>query len=48
MKTMLAFPSCIDLINIITNYYLETNVLCLKFIQVESKVTYSENLYKDK
>ena len=30
LKTMLASPSCIDLIHIITNWYLETNVLCLQ------------------
>ena len=26
LKTMLASPSCIDLIHVITNFYLETNV----------------------
>ena len=48
LKTMPASPSCIDLIHINTNCYLETNVLCLNLIQNESKVTYTENLYKDK
>ena len=48
LKTMLASPICNNWIHIITNYYLETHVLCLKFMQNESKGTYSENLYKDK
>ena len=30
LKTMLASPSCIDLIHIITNCCLETNALCLQ------------------
>lgn len=45
---MLDFTRCINLIHIIKKCYLETNVLCLKLIQNESKGTYSENLYKDK
>ena len=41
---MLASPSCIDLIHIITNCCLETNALCLKSIQNESKGTNTQRI----